>query len=262
MDLTELNERGWTFVDGVSSQADLLELGKALGCPVRTPNGDLVKEIRRIPRDEAPPGSQSALYGAGPFLLHTDTVFWPLPVRYVLLRGYGDTRRPTTVKRFYELVRECDTQFHVCARDSVWLVSAGPKKFYCSIKFRHGDSSGWRYDADLMAPANDAAVHIERVLRPLVSGEAVDQQLFESSKRTSVTNLHLVKIREMRIAFPRFDEQGTIVAFLDTKCAELEKLKENIQQQISTLEQYRKSLIHECVTGKRRITENDAQDQL
>ena len=92
--------------------------------------------------------------------------------------------------------------------------------------------------------------------------DVVDQQLFESSKRTSVTNLHLVKIREMRIAFPRLDEQQTIVAFLDTKCAELDKLKENIQQQISTLEQYRKSLIHESVTGKRRITEADVQGQL
>ena len=87
--------------------------------------------------------------------------------------------------------------------------------------------------------------------------DVVDQQLFESSKRTSVTNLHLVKIREMRIAFPRLDEQQKIVTFLDTKCAELDKLKENIQQQISTLQQYRKSLIHECVTGKRRITDND-----
>lgn len=92
--------------------------------------------------------------------------------------------------------------------------------------------------------------------------DVVDQQFFESSKRTSVTNLHLVKIREMRIAFPRLDEQQTIVAFLDTKCAELDKLKENIQQQISTLEQYRKSLIHESVTGKRRITEADMQGQL
>ena len=89
--------------------------------------------------------------------------------------------------------------------------------------------------------------------------DVVDQQLFESSKRTSVTNLHLVKIREMRIAFPQLDEQQTIVTFLDTKCAELDKLKENIQQQISTLQQYRKSLIHECVTGKRRVTD-DVQD--
>ena len=185
MDLTELNTRGWMLVDGVSSQADLLELGKALGSPVRTPNGELVKEIRRVPRDEAPPGSQSAIYGAGLFPLHTDTVFWPLPVRYVILRGYGDTRRVTTVKRFSELVRNCDAQFHVCARNSVWIVHAGSKSFYCSMQFHNGDSHGWRYDADLMVPANNEAVHVGRVLRPLVTNE-VDESITWSGDKAVV----------------------------------------------------------------------------
>lgn len=188
MDLTELNTRGWMLVDGVSSKADLLELGKVLGSPVRTPNRELVKEIRRIPRDQAPPKSQSAIYGAGPFPLHTDTVFWPLPVRYVLLRGYGDTRRPTTIKKFSELVRGCNTEFHVCARNSVWLVDAGLRKIYCSMQFRHGDSTGWRYDADLMAPANDAAVRVARVLRSLVTGEAVESITWSGDKAVVMSN--------------------------------------------------------------------------
>jgi len=42
----------------------------------------------------------------------------------------------------------------------------------------------------------------------------------------------------------------------------LDNMQSNLSDQISTLEQYRKSLIHECVTGKRRITEEDVQDQL
>jgi len=36
---------------------------------------------------------------------------------------------------------------------------------------------------------------------------------------------------------------------------ELAALQKNLIDQITTLGQYRKSLIHECVTGKRRITE-------
>ncbi len=188
MNQKELNERGWTFVDGVSSQTDMLELGKELGCPVQTPNREFVKEIRRIPREEAPPGSQSALYGAGPFPLHTDTVFWPLPVRYVLLRGYGDTRRPTTINKFTKLVKECDKQFHVSVRDSVWLIRAGSKKFYCSMKLRHDNSSLWRYDADLMVPANDAAVHVNKVLRPLVSGKVMESITWSGDKAVVISN--------------------------------------------------------------------------
>jgi len=56
-------------------------------------------------------------------------------------------------------------------------------------------------------------------------------------------------------------EQREICDYLDLKLAELARTIENIVAQISTLQQYRKSLIHECVTGKRRITEDDMQDQ-
>ena len=70
------------------------------------------------------------------------------------------------------------------------------------------------------------------------------------------------KIKNIRIAIPTRKEQSQIAYFLDGKLSELQHIKENIQQQISTLQQYRKSLIHECVTGKRRITEDDVQGQL
>jgi hypothetical protein len=188
VNLAELQTKGWTLVDGISSQGELLELGRAIGCPVPAPNGELVKEIRRIPADKAPPGSQSSIYGTGFFPLHTDTVFWPLPVRYVLLRCYGDTRRPTTVMSFSNLLRECDAQFHIFAQRSVWLVGAGSKRFYCSLLFRDGDSSGWRYDVDLMSPANEAAIQVDRVLRPLVSSEKVDSITWSGDTAVVLSN--------------------------------------------------------------------------
>lgn len=188
MDIAELQTKGWALVDGVSSQAELLELGKAIGSPVPTPNGELVKEIRRIPPDEASEGSQSAIYGAGPFPLHTDTAFWPIPVRYVLLRGYGDTRRPTTVMRFSDLLRECDPRFHALAKSSVWLVRTGTKRFYCSLRFRCGDLVGWRYDVDLMSPANDAAIQVDRVMRPLVASEKGDSITWSGNTAAVICN--------------------------------------------------------------------------
>jgi type I restriction enzyme, S subunit len=87
----------------------------------------------------------------------------------------------------------------------------------------------------------------------------VDQQLFESSKKTSVTNLHLVKIRELLICVPPPNEQSRIVQHLQSRCAEVRRIVANIESQIATLTAYRKSLIHECVTGQRRITESDVQ---
>ena len=52
-------------------------------------------------------------------------------------------------------------------------------------------------------------------------------------------------------------EQREICQFLDDKLAELRRLVGTIEAQIDALTAYRKSLIHECVTGQRRITEAD-----
>jgi hypothetical protein len=173
MDLEKLKISGWTFVEGITSNSDMLELGKSLGTPVLSPNGELVKEIRRIPQEEAFPGSQSAIYGAGSFPLHTDTVFWPLPVRYVILRARGDLRRPTTVRSFSDLFNECDSEVPKLVAKSVWLVKVNTKHFYCSMKYHLGDSVGWRYDFDLMTPVNDAAKKVNSILHPLVCSRNV-----------------------------------------------------------------------------------------
>jgi len=70
------------------------------------------------------------------------------------------------------------------------------------------------------------------------------------------------KIGYLQIAVPPIKEQEQIAEFLDDKIAKNAKLENNLVKQISTLKQYRKSLIHECVTGKRRITEDDLQNLL
>jgi type I restriction enzyme S subunit len=83
------------------------------------------------------------------------------------------------------------------------------------------------------------------------------EALFSAAVLSIQLNLNIVRIGSLSTALPPISEQRSIAAYLDGKCANLEKLDSNIEQQIDTLEQYRKSLIHECVTGKRRITEND-----
>lgn len=188
LDHEELKTKGWYLVHGISSQDDLIELGRAVGTPVHAPNGELVKEIRQLPAEQAPPGSQSSIYGSGRFPLHTDTVFWSLPVRYVVLRGYGDTRRPTTIMNYNALVSGLDKEFHALAQRSIWIMRAGQNRFYCSLVFRAGDSHGIRCDLDLMSPANSAAFQIEKRLRPLVTSIKVDSITWTGDSAVVISN--------------------------------------------------------------------------
>lgn len=57
----------------------------------------------------------------------------------------------------------------------------------------------------------------------------------------------------MVLPMPSLLEQQQIVSFLDYKCSEIDTLLQNYEDQISTLEEYKKSLIYEYVTGKKEV---------
>lgn len=84
---------------------------------------------------------------------------------------------------------------------------------------------------------------------------------FEATgKRT--TNLACTngtKVGQFPIPLPPVTEQERLVEFLDARLEQFRALTASIEAQIETLVAYRKSLIHECVTGARRVTEADVQ---
>ena len=50
-------------------------------------------------------------------------------------------------------------------------------------------------------------------------------------------------------------EQMEIVNWLNLKCTEIDNFIENKQQQLLLIQQHKKSLIYEYVTGKKRVKE-------
>jgi len=75
--------------------------------------------------------------------------------------------------------------------------------------------------------------------------------------RATIQNISAAKYNYLAIPLPPLDEQRAIVAHVEEKSAEFRSLTACIESQIATLTAYRKSLIHECVTGQRRVTEGD-----
>lgn len=54
------------------------------------------------------------------------------------------------------------------------------------------------------------------------------------------------------LILPPFEEQKEIADYLDCKCTEIEKVISVKQSQLELLAEYKKSLIYEYVTGKKR----------
>ena len=60
-------------------------------------------------------------------------------------------------------------------------------------------------------------------------------------------------LKNLPVLLPPIDEQQKIANFLDNKCAETDTLIAEKQRSIETMWQYKRSLIYEYVTGKKRV---------
>lgn len=66
-------------------------------------------------------------------------------------------------------------------------------------------------------------------------------------------NLNPTRYGRLEVAVPPLAEQIEIAAYLDKKLHDIRQVADTLQQQISVLEAYKKSLVHECVTGKKQV---------
>lgn len=87
------------------------------------------------------------------------------------------------------------------------------------------------------------------------------QYIAEFKKKSSgvgagLTRLYTGDLFSIYCALPSLDEQEEIVQYLEKKCTEMDTLIIKKEQIVSELEQYKKSLIYEYVTGKKEVPTN------
>lgn len=74
-----------------------------------------------------------------------------------------------------------------------------------------------------------------------------------STYGTKMPRANVDFIKNMFVPIPNILEQQEIAQYLDEKCAEIDKLIEKKEQLVGELENYKKSLIYEYVTGKKEV---------
>lgn len=86
--------------------------------------------------------------------------------------------------------------------------------------------------------------------------------LNQYSNGAAQPGLSVDRIKQLYIPLPPPEEQAAIAAYLDNACAKLDRIiglkgkaaeGSIVHQQTEILKAYRKSLIHECVTGKKQV---------
>ena len=74
--------------------------------------------------------------------------------------------------------------------------------------------------------------------------------------QATIQNIGANKYSNMEIPIPELGVQADIISYLNIKCAQIDRLIAIKQAKIEKLNQYKKSLIYEYVTGKREANEN------
>ena len=92
-----------------------------------------------------------------------------------------------------------------------------------------------------------------------VTAATYGRDYFEATgKRTTIlASTNATKVGAFPIPLSLIKEQEAICTYLDAKLSEMKFIITGIEAQMDTLTAYRKSLIHECVTGQRQVTEAD-----
>jgi type I restriction enzyme S subunit len=65
--------------------------------------------------------------------------------------------------------------------------------------------------------------------------------------------LNFSEFSRLMVFEPPIDEQNAIVNFLDSKCSEIDQVIADKKEQLEKIEEYKKSLIYEYVTGKKEV---------
>lgn len=93
---------------------------------------------------------------------------------------------------------------------------------------------------------------------PIFLNYALDSSYSQAQKSYGKIKLKVVHISEssvgnILVALPTREEQNSIANYLEEKCSKIDKAISKKEQVIEKLTEYKKSLIYECVTGKRMV---------
>jgi len=83
--------------------------------------------------------------------------------------------------------------------------------------------------------------------------------LNQYSNAAAQPGLSVDRIKYLRLPVPPVEEQVAIARHIREANEKLTNLNSNLDEQVKSLTAYRKSLIHECVTGQRRVTDEDVK---
>lgn len=221
--MREIKDSGFEWLGKVSSDVKLVPLKYLL-------------KKERMPIKVGPFGSQ--LSGAD--FLKEESDFWVYNQRTVLDENYESGDAYISYDKY-----ETMSGFHVY-EDDILITTRGTIGKITRIPHLH--KPGILHPCIIRFRIDDSKYNY-RLLKLLFNqSDFVTSQILYKSNATTIEVIYSDTLKNIILPVWDMKTQGKIADFLDAKCAEIDALTADIQTQIDTLEQYKRSVITETVT--------------
>lgn len=151
-----------------------------------------------------------------------------------------------------------DTKQHISKKAEPFSVFVPKNNLIMTIQGSIGKLAITQYDSYV-----DRTLLIFKSISKLINKKYLTfflDLLFEEEKKQTIGGTILTinkeRLSQFLIIFPLKKEQLEIVEFLDNKTSQLQKHRENNLKQIELLNEYKKTLINDVVTGKIKVTKD------
>ena len=153
---------------------------------------------------------------------------------------------------------ECQTRTNLGIIETPKYFSHGDVLFTCTGELVEEIGKSIAYLGNEKCLAGGDIIVLKHSQDPMFMGFALDSKYVQGQKSFGKTKLKVVhissgEIARLLIVLPPKEEQKEIADYLDKKCTAIDTAIEQKQKLIEKLTEYKKSLIYECVTGKRDI---------
>lgn len=163
--------------------------------------------------------------------------------------GYVDLSVVTTI----EVTEDEDLKYRLCAGDVLMTEGGDRDKLGRGCVWR-GEIEPCLHQNHIFAVQTRKDTLLPELLEYLTVSD-IGRSYFDVTaiKTTNLACTSSSKVLAFTIPLPSVEEQAEIVESLNTKCAGIDALIAKKQQYLTEIENYKKSLIYEYVTGKKEV---------
>lgn len=194
--LNELNLKGWIEFYSVNNDEYLIDISKKIGEVINHPNGKLIDYLTPKVKTEAKKNTFSYNFEHQKFPLHTDTAFWNLPARFVLMSCEDISETATTFVTYNEICKILTESELIEMKKAIFTIKTNSKSFYTSLINTYESNVFLRFDKNCMKPANKSARNIVSIIDEKLNDISINKVLWDKPKIFIFDNWRILHGRE------------------------------------------------------------------